>query len=80
MQILLRRYRDLTVLVLVLAVQVLLLAWQVRTGQDVRLIRVWAVASVMPLARVVEFVRANTIGVVRDYFQLVEARSTNLVL
>ncbi|MCC7237241.1 MAG: rod shape-determining protein MreC [Bryobacterales bacterium] len=80
MQILLRRYRDLTVLVLVLAVQVLLLAWQVRTGQDVRLIRVWAVASVMPLARVVEFVRANTIGVVRDYFQLVEARSKNLVL
>jgi len=77
MQLLLKRYRDLTVLVLVLAVQVLLLAWQVRTGQDVRLIRVWAVASVMPMARVVEFVRANTIGVARDYFQLVDARSRN---
>jgi rod shape-determining protein MreC len=77
MQVLLRRYRDLTVLVLVLAVQVLLLAWQVRTGQDVRLIRVWAVASVMPMARVVEIVRANTIGVARDYFQLVDARSKN---
>ncbi|MBN8730764.1 MAG: rod shape-determining protein MreC, partial [Acidobacteria bacterium] len=77
MQLLLRRYRDLTVLVLVLAVQVLLLAWQVRTGQDVRLIRVWAVASVMPMARVVEFIRANTIGVARDYLQLVDARSKN---
>ncbi|MBK7926834.1 MAG: rod shape-determining protein MreC [Bryobacterales bacterium] len=77
MQLLLRRYRDLTVLVLVLAVQVLLLAWQVRTGQDVRLIRVWAVASVMPMARVVEFLRANTIGVARDYLQLVDARSKN---
>ena len=80
MQFLLKRYRDVTVLVLVLAVQILLLAWQVRTGQDVRLIRVWAVASVMPLARIVEVVRANTIGVAREYFQLVDARSKNASL
>ncbi|HZO51305.1 MAG TPA: rod shape-determining protein MreC [Bryobacteraceae bacterium] len=77
MQFFLKRYRDLTVLMLVLAIQILLLAWQVRTGQDVRLIRVWAVASVMPLARIVEFVRANTIGVVREYSQLIDVRSKN---
>lgn len=77
MQLLLRRYRDLTVLALAMAAQLLLLAWQVRTGQDVRLIRVWAVSSVMPLARVVEFVRANTIGVVREYLVLWDAKSEN---
>ena len=80
MQFLLKRYRDLTVLVLVLAIQILLLAWQVRTGQDVRLIRVWAVASVMPLARIVEVVRANTVGVAREYFQLLDVRGKNVAL
>lgn len=80
MQFLLKRYRDLTVLVLFLAVQTLLLAWQVRTGQDVRLIRVWAVASVMPLARIVEVVRANTVGVAREYFQLIDVRNKNATL
>ena len=78
MQFLLKRYRDLTVLVLVLAIQILLLAWQVRTGQDVRLIRVWAVASVMPLARIVEVVRANTVGVAREYFQLLDVRGKKI--
>jgi len=77
MQFLLRRYRDLTLLVLVMVSQLLLLAWQVRTGQDVRLIRVWAVSGIMPLARVVEFFRANSVGAIKEYVVLWDAKGEN---
>jgi len=39
------RYRNLTVLLLVIFAQLLLLAYQVKTSQDVRLVRVWAVTA-----------------------------------
>ena len=57
--------------------QLLLLAWQVRTNQDVRLIRVWAVTTVTPMAGVVEAVRRNTIGFLEDYFILLDVREQN---
>lgn len=41
----LARYRNLSVLVIVLLAQLVLLAVQVKNNQDVRLIRVWAVTA-----------------------------------
>ncbi len=77
MEALLNRYRNLTVLVIVIVAQLLLLAWQVKTSQDVRLIRVWAVTTVTPVAGIVEAVRRNTIGFLEDYFILLDVRDQN---
>src|SRR3954468_20608787 len=77
MEALLTRYRNLTVLLLVILAQLLLLAYQVKTSQDVPLIRVWAVTVVTPVARVLEFVREHTIGVVENYFVLINVRGEN---
>jgi rod shape-determining protein MreC len=71
------RYRNLTVLLLVLLVQLILLAYQVRSNQDVRLIRVWAVTAVTPLARVLETVRSNTVRFVESYLLLVDVKEEN---
>ncbi len=80
METLLNRYRNLLVLVFVLVAQLLLLAYQVKSNQDVTLLRTWAVTAVTPLARVLEFVRRNTIGVAEDYFVLVNVRNENIRL
>jgi rod shape-determining protein MreC len=80
MDFLLSRYRNMTALLLVLLAQLVLLAWQVKSSQDVRLIRVWAVTAVTPLARVLEFVRENTIGVAQNYLVLINVRTENLRL
>src|SRR5512132_2559677 len=77
MEALLNRYRNLTVLLVVVMAQLLLLAYQVKTNQDVRLIRVWAVTAVTPLARALEFMRQNTIGIAENYFVLVNVREQN---
>ena len=52
MEALLARYRNITILALVLFAQLLLLGYQVRTERDVRLIRVWGVTAITPVARV----------------------------
>jgi rod shape-determining protein MreC len=57
METFLSRYRNISVLLLLLAGQLLLLAYQVKTGEDVRLIRVWAVSAAAPLASVSEWIR-----------------------
>ena len=80
MEFLLHRFRNLTILVMVIVAQLLLLAYQVRTSQDVRLIRVWAVTAVTPLARLLEGLRSNTFGFLRDYLLLMDARQQNLRL
>jgi rod shape-determining protein MreC len=77
MEALLSRYRNLTVLLLVILAQLVLLAWQVKSNQDVRLVRVWAVTAVTPMARVLEFLREHTIGVAENYFVLVNVRGEN---
>ena len=77
MEYLISRYRNLTVLLIVIVGQLLLLAYQVKSSQDVRLIRVWSVTAVTPLAKVLEAVRRNTIGVVEDYFVLINVRDQN---
>jgi rod shape-determining protein MreC len=77
MEFLLNRFRNLTVLVIVIAGQLLLLAYQVKTGSDMRLIRVWAVTAITPLARVIESVRSGTAGFFSDYFVLLDVRDQN---
>jgi rod shape-determining protein MreC len=77
MEALLSRYRNLTVLLIVVFAQLLYLAYQVKTNADERLIRVWAVTAVTPMAGVVEAVRRNTIGFLQDYFILLDVREQN---
>jgi rod shape-determining protein MreC len=72
-----RSYRSLIVLVVVVMTQVLYLAYQVKTARDERLIRVWAVSAVTPMAGVVEAIRHDTIGFLKDYFLLLDVRDQN---
>ena len=77
MESFLNRYRNLTVLLVVIAAQLLLLAYQVKTSSDVRLLRVWTVGAVTPLTRILESVRRNTFGLLEDYFVLLGVREEN---
>jgi len=77
MDFILNRYRNITVLLVVIVGQLLLLAYQVKTSKDVPLIRVWAVSTVTPVEAALEFVRRNTIGVVEDYFVLIHVKEQN---
>ena len=74
MDSLLNRYRNVTVLVLAIMAQLVLLAYQVKTGNDVRLIRVWAVTAVMPLARALEGVRSGVATFMGSYLTLRDTR------
>jgi rod shape-determining protein MreC len=77
MDFLLNRYRNLTVLLVVVVGQLLMLAYQVKTNRDVPLIRVWAVSTVTPVEEALEFLRRHTIGVAEDYFVLLHVREQN---
>jgi rod shape-determining protein MreC len=77
MDFFLSRYRHLTVLLIVIAAQLLLIAYQVRTNRDVPLVRVWAVTAVTPVEQGLELVRRYTWGFVEDYFVLLGVRSQN---
>ena len=77
MDALLSRFRNLTVLLIVVVSQLLYLAYQVKSNRDERLIRVWAVSAVTPMAGVVEAIRRNTIGFLEDYFILLDVREQN---
>ncbi|HZT30704.1 MAG TPA: rod shape-determining protein MreC [Bryobacteraceae bacterium] len=77
MESLLNRYRNITVLLLVIFAQLVLVAVQVKNDQDVRMIRVWSVTAVTPLARALEGVRSGTVGVVENYVLLKNADAEN---
>src|SRR5579872_1081882 len=77
MDFFLSRYRNLTVLIIVIAAQLLLIAYQVKTNKDVPLIRVWAVTTVTPAEQMLELVRHYTWGFVEDYFVLLNVRGEN---
>ncbi|HWB95880.1 MAG TPA: rod shape-determining protein MreC, partial [Bryobacteraceae bacterium] len=77
MESLLNRYRNITVLLLVIFAQLVLIAVQVKNDQDVRMIRVWSVTAVTPLARAIEGLRGGTVGVVENYVLLKNADSEN---
>jgi rod shape-determining protein MreC len=57
--------------------QLVLLAYQVKTNNDVRLLRVWAVGAVTPLARVIETGRSSFSHFFSDYFVLLDVREEN---
>lgn len=77
MDSLLHRYRNLSILVAVILAQLVLLAYQVKTSGDVRLIRVWAVTAVTPLARVLEGFRSNSKSTVDNWLTIASAQSEN---
>jgi rod shape-determining protein MreC len=77
METLLSRFRNLTVLLVAVVAQLLYLGYQVKTNRDERLIRVWAVTAVTPMAGIVEAIRHNTIGFLEDYFILLDVREQN---
>ncbi len=77
MEALLSRFRNLTVLLVAVVAQLLYLAYQIKTNGEERLIRVWAVTAVTPMAGIVEAVRHNTIGFLEDYFILLDVREQN---
>lgn len=77
MEFLLTRYRNLTVLLVAIVAQLVLLAYQVKSNGEVRLIRVWAVTAVTPLARVIESARSSTAHFFSDYFVLLDVREEN---
>jgi rod shape-determining protein MreC len=71
------RYRSITVLLLVILAQLVLVAVQVKNDQDVRMIRVWTVTAVTPVARVVEALRGGGLGLIRDYVLLRDTHEEN---
>ncbi len=77
MEIILSRYRNLTVLLALLLAQLLLLAWQVKGDQDARLIRVWAVTAVTPLAKATDWARGGTGSFFDSYVNLRRASDEN---
>jgi rod shape-determining protein MreC len=74
MESLLYRYRNIALLLLVIFAQIVLLAWQVRSDNDVPMVRVWAVTAVTPAASAIESVRNTTTGLFSTYFELRNAR------
>jgi len=77
METFLSRYRNLTVLLALIVGQLLLLAYQIKAREDVRLIRLWAVTAVTPLARGIEFVRSGTGGIFSGYVFLRDVQAEN---
>jgi rod shape-determining protein MreC len=77
MDTLLNRYRNITVLLLVIFAQLVLIAVQVRNDQDVRMVRIWSVTAITPLARVLETVRGGTASFFGSYILMHDAREDN---
>jgi rod shape-determining protein MreC len=77
METLLNRYRNITVLLLVIFAQLVLIAVQVRNDRDVRMVRVWSVTAITPLAKVLETLRGGTSGFFRNYILMHDAREDN---
>lgn len=71
------RYRNITLLLLVVFAQVIVLAWQVKNKSDVRIIRVWAVTAVTPIAQVVEDSRSAVASFFGNYVSLRDVREEN---
>src|ERR1700684_703382 len=81
MESVLGRYRNLTILVGVLFLQVLGLAVQVKRSGDspehTRLIRIWAVDTITPFERVLVWAQNSTTNLWHNYFFLRGVRAEN---
>lgn len=71
------RYRNLAVLVMIIAAQLVLLAYQVRTKEDVSLLRSVTVTAVSPLAKALDHLRGSSTGFLDRYIFLVRAEQEN---
>lgn len=71
------RYRNVSVLVGVLLLQFVLLGYQVKRQDDVRLLRVWTVAAISPIEKALNAVSSFAGSLWSDYVWLVDARSQN---
>jgi len=71
------RHRSLTLFAAALAAQILLLAVQIRRGQQVRPIRVWAIESVSPLGRGAAWSVDGVRGLWNNYVALRHLREEN---
>lgn len=69
------RQRPLVLLVAVILAQVLLLAFQIKRGQDVRLVRVWSAELLTPPQRAATFLLSKINGVWFGYVDLRHARA-----
>lgn len=80
MENLISRYRNVTILVVILFGQVLGLAVQVRRStqdESTRLIRVWAVTAVTPLEKSIVWFQSSVSGLWHNYFYLRGVRQEN---
>ena len=77
MESFLNRYRNITVLLLVIFAQLVLLAVDAKNDQHVRFIRVWTVTLVSPLARLMEGMRGSSISFVHNYITLHDSDADN---
>src|SRR5579863_6496394 len=77
MDFFLNRFRSVTALLVVILAQLALLSYQIKSNHDVRLIRVWAVAAITPLARLLEGGRGGAVHFFQDYFVLLGVRQQN---
>jgi len=71
------RYRNLAVLVIVIAAQLVLVAYQVRTKEDVSLLRSVTVTAVSPLAKALDNARGSSMGFLDRYILLVRVEQEN---
>ncbi|MBI2687693.1 MAG: rod shape-determining protein MreC [Acidobacteria bacterium] len=71
------RYRNLAVLVIVIAAQLVLLAYQVRTKEDVSLLRSVTVTAVSPLAKALDNARGSSLGFLDRYILLLRVEQEN---
>jgi rod shape-determining protein MreC len=71
------RYRNVAVLVAVVLVQIVLLGYQVRGDNDVRMLRVWAVSAVTPFEKALDTTFDFFGSGVSDYAWLVGTREEN---
>ena len=68
------RYRHVSLLVAVLVIQLFLLAYQIKRENDVRLIRVWAIAVFTPVEKGLDAAGDGLASVWQDYVALYGAR------
>ena len=77
MESLLNRYRNITVLLLVIMAQLVLLAVSAKNEEDVRFFRIWTVTAVTPVARIIEGLRGGGTGFLRNYILLHDTNREN---
>ena len=74
------RYRNVSVLTGVLLVQFILLGYQVKQQDDVRLLRVWTVGAISPIQKGLNAATSGLVDTWRDYIWLVGTRRQNEAL